>query len=260
MKHRVQTGLVMLALVLTLCVSPAGFADNHAKPPNIASVWIMTPADGVSQAAMEEAVKTHMAWRLEAGDPRRWQAYVVHAGSDMNQIWVRACCFNWADQDAYEQWTYDSGAYAAYQEQLGGMVGKIEHRYQEIDTENTKWNSDREPYYYIGVTKWTPNPAKIMQMMPAVSEMSQFAIEKQWNYSWAWYRSLGEEDNLHLAVPYNNFAGMEPPEMSFFEFAAGHMGQEAATAMFQRFNESFWTSTYTIYRWREDLSMPRGDD
>ena len=258
MKNRV---LAILAIVaLTLCIAPAVFADNHGNPPNIASVWIMTPKADVGPAEMEAAIKKHMAWRIEAGDPRSWQAYVVHAGSGMNRVSVRACCFNWADQDAYEKWAYDSGSYAAYQEQLGGLVGNIEHRYHVIDMENSHWDAEKEPYYYIGVTEWTPNPANIMQMQGAISEMSQLAIDKNWNYNWAWYRALGQEDNLSLAVPYHNFAGMEPPEMSFYEFASGHMGEEAAGAMFQRFNESFWTSSYYIYRWREDLSMPRGDD
>ncbi len=251
--------LTLLATV-ALCAPLAAAADNHAKPPNVGSVWVLTPGADVSTAAFEEAMKAHLAWRREAGDPRRWQTYVVNAGEDMGDYYVRACCFTWTDQDAYERWAYDAGAAAAYNEQVGGMVADISHQFQVIDTDNSNWNDDGGPYYYIGVTRWTPNPAKVMQMGATMGEMSALAKDNGWKYSWAWYRSLGGSDNLMLAVPYRNYADMEPPEQSFYEFAAQHMGEEDAAGMFQRFNESFWNSSYTIYRWREDLSMAMDDD
>lgn len=251
---KMTTGL--LALTALLC-APLALADNHAKPPNIASTWKMTPKSDVGSAAFEEAMKTHMSWRMENGDSRSWQVYQVQTGGDRGDYYVRACCFNWADQDIYEKWGYDNNVGTTYYEQLGNMVEELTHVYQAIDTENSHWDEEKSPFYYIGVTQFAPNPAKQMQTGQTVEKMSQLAIEKGWDSNWAWYTTIGGEDNLMLAAGYRNYADMAPPEQSFYEFAVEHLGEEDATEMLEDFGEGFWTSSYTIYRWREDLSMPR---
>lgn len=248
----------LLALTALFC-APVALADNHEKPPNIASSWKLTPKADVGTAAFEAALKAHMAWRIEQGDPRSWQVYNVTTGGDRSDYYVRACCFAWADQDTYDKWSYDNGVVAAYEEQLGIHVGEISHSFQAIDMENSNWNEDNGAFYYVGVTNFTPNPAKQMQTGQTVSKMSQLAIEKGWDSNWAWYTVIGGEDNLMLAAGFRNYADMAPPEQSFLGFAAEHMGEEDAMEMLEDFGEGFWTSTYTIYRWREDLSMARGD-
>lgn len=252
---KTTTGLLAL---LALCCAPLALADNHVKPPNIASVWKMTPKDEVGTAAFEDAMRTHMAWRRENGDKRSWQVFTIRTGGDLDDYYVRACCFIWADQDAYEKWSYDNNVANTYQEQLGIHVEELSHVFQEIDMENSNWEEET-PFYYIGVTQFTPNPAKQMQTGQTVAKMSQLAIDKGWDYPWAWYSTIGGEDNLMLASGFRNFADMAPPETNFSAFAAEHMGEEDAMAMLEDFGEGFWTSTYSIYRWREDLSMPRDD-
>lgn len=251
---KTTTGLLA---VLALCCAPLTLADNHVKPPNIASVWTMTPKAEVGTAAFEAAMKEHMAWRMENGDTRSWQVYTVNSGGDRGDYTVRACCFSWADQDSYEKWAYDNNVGNTYEEQLGIHVEELSHTYQAVDIENSNWNEEDNPFYYVGVTRYTPNPAKSMQTGQIAEKMSQLAKEKGWPRQWAWYRVIGGEDNLMLASGYRNYADMAPPEQSFYEFAAEHMGEDDAMAMLEDFGEGFWTSTYTIYRWREDLSMPR---
>ena len=56
-------------------------------------------------------------------------------------------------------------------------------------------------------------------------------------------------------------AGMEPPEKSFAEFLTEHMDSpEEAIELLGSFSKSFKSSEYTVYRLREDLSMPSGDE
>jgi hypothetical protein len=253
---KTTTGL--MALTALLC-APLALADNHAKPPNIASVWKLSPKSDVGTAAFEQAMKTHLDWRMSQGDPRSWQVFTVTTGGDRGDYYVRACCFNWADQDSYEKWSYDNKVSTGYQEQLGIHVEDITHTFQAIDIENSHWEEGESPFYYVGVTQFLPNPAKQMQTGQAREKMSQLAIDKGWDSNWAWYTVIGGEDNLMLAAGYRNYADMAPPEKSFSEFAAEHMGQDDAMEMMEDFGEGFWSSTYTIYRWREDLSMPRPD-
>jgi hypothetical protein len=52
---------------------------------------------------------------------------------------------------------------------------------------------------------------------------------------------------------------MAPPEQTFLEYAAGHMGEEEAGAMFKSFGSGFSDSDYTIWRHDEALSTS-GDE
>lgn len=249
------TALLLLMGVIA-CLPFTALADSHENPPNVASVWVMTPNG--DPAVFEAALKTHGEWRAENGDPRDWHIYTVEAGEDFGKYYVRYCCFHWADQDAYQQWAAESGALQAYNDSVAPLVGDVGHHFQVVDIENSNWAPGLEPAL-VGVTTWTPNPAKSVQMGATMAQLSQLAKDKEWPYNWAWFRSLGGEANLSVAVPYANFAAMAPPEKTFFEFAGEHMGEEEAAAMFNQFNESFWDSEYTIYRLRPDLSMSSDD-
>ena len=76
---------------------------------------------------------------------------------------------------------------------------------------------------------------------------------------WVWIYSVGGPANLSLAVPYENYADMAPPEVSFYEFMVKHTSEETAASTMQEFSNSFWSSEYTVYQLRRDLSTPRGE-
>jgi hypothetical protein len=67
-----------------------------------------------------------------------------------------------------------------------------------------------------------------------------------------------------IVSPFENFAAMEPPEQSFFEFVSEHVGSaEEAGKIFAQFSAGFTGSNYTVWAYREDLSasdMAGSDD
>ncbi len=81
---KLLTALVPLSLLFAFVSAQA----QDESPPNVADLWIMT-VDYPNSAAFEEAFKTHLAARKEAGDPRDWQMYTVVAGGEMDTYGIR---------------------------------------------------------------------------------------------------------------------------------------------------------------------------
>lgn len=223
-------------------------------PPNLASLFIIHPKDG-QLAELEAATVAHGAWRKENGDPRAWQMYQAVTGDDLDAIYVHYCCFEWADEDAYEKWQFDTGAIAAYAETMGPHVESLEHYYSETDSANSNWPEDPPDYYYFGVTYWKPNPANQGESGAALAKFTEVAKENGWPYPWSWSRRIGGSAQLSLISPYQAYSSMDRPGPGFFEWFAAHTSEQEAAEAFEAFGSGFWSSEYTIYRWRPDLSM-----
>jgi hypothetical protein len=252
-------------LLTTLVSLPLLFAivSAHAQdesPPNVADLWIMT-VDYPNSAAFEGAFKTHLAARKAAGDPRNWQTYTVVAGGEMDTYGVRYCCFKWADADAYAEWTQSSGIQDHWNEHVAQYVDDYSHLFQYLDVDNSNWPDDAATdYRYFGVTSWRLKPGRAATRQAAIKALSAVGKEHGWSRLWSWQSSVGGDAELSLVTPYVNFADMEPPEQSFFEFATEHLGAEETARLFNSFGSSFSSSEYTIYEHRPDLSMGNGED
>ena len=99
-RNPVIRALSVLAVLFML--APA-FAMAQDSPPPLAEMWVLTAKAGHGEE-FRTAVKEHMAFRTEHGDPRAWQAYSPVLGDDLNRLAIRFCCIEWSDVDAYREW------------------------------------------------------------------------------------------------------------------------------------------------------------
>lgn len=253
-----QKSLTALVALSLLFASVSAHAQDES-PPNVADLWVVT-VDYANAAAFEEAFKTHGVARKEAGDPRSWQVYTAAAGGELNTYSIYSCCFKWADADAYDEWTLDSGIMGHWNEQVAQYVDDYRHQFQVVDLDNSNWPDDASAYNYFGVTSWQPKPGAENSRQAALKAFTAVAKENGWSRPWSWSYGVGGDAEMILVSPYVNYADMEPPEQSFFEFVAEHLGAEEAARLFGDFGNSFWSSEYTIYLLRRDLSMGDGVD
>ncbi len=254
-RKNLLTALVSLSLLLVIVSAQA----QDESPPNVADLWIIT-VDYPNSAAFEEAFKTHLAARKEAGDPRNWQTYTVVAGGEMDAYGVRYCCFKWADADAYAEWSQSSGIFDHWNEHVAQYVDDYHHHFQTLDLDNSNWPEDPTDYRYFGVTSWRLKPGTTGTRQAAIKALSTVGKEHGWSRPWAWTSYVGGDSELSIVTPYANFADMEPPDQSFFEFASEHIGAEETARLFNDFGSSFLSSEYTIFEHRPDLSMDDGED
>ena len=238
-------------------------ADGHEEEPSLTDVWLVVPKQGM-EGEFEEAVKAHLAFRADAEESRDWQAYTQVVGHSINVYQYRACCFDWADQDAYVAENTDKGLDAKWDEDVDPYVDHYHHYLENIDRENSHWPDEGTDGPYYGVTTWHwkqgvgPGPDEMRK------KLSQIALNDGWAESgrnWLWLQRIGGKPTLMIVAPYASFAEMEPPEKDFFEFVAESAGSpEAAGEMFMAFGAGFSDSDYTIWVHRPDLSSPSDDE
>ena len=239
-------------------------AEHHEAEPSLTDVWIMVPKQGM-EAEFTEAAEAHMARRKEAGESRDWSAFRVAVGHNVNVVQFRACCFDWADQDAYLAADYQESLGADWNENVHPYVDHYHHYIEEIDRENSHWEDGEAtegPYY--GVTTWHwkegagPGPGEMRK------KLSQIALEDGgWADSgrnWLWLSRTGGKPVLAIVSPYSSYADMEPPEKSFFDTVSESVGAEAAAEMFKTFGSGFSSSDYTVWEYDANLSTSSDDE
>jgi hypothetical protein len=250
----------LFAVICILGLSSQAIADDHEAPPNMADMWVVHVKTGMA-AEFEAAFNEHMAYRAEHGDPRTWNVFTVAVGSDLGSYSIRACCFNWADFDAYDAWNAESNAGQHWNENVDQFVESYEHYFSAIDFENSNWPEGDNNFSLFGVTNWRVKPGAGGAMNAAKAKMSSMAKEHGWPRHWSWSSGIGGSPGLSLVAPFDNYAGMKAPEQSFAEFLTEHMGsQEEALELLNTFSTSAKGSTYTIYRHRKDLSSAADDE
>jgi hypothetical protein len=239
---------------------PVYAEDEQAS---IVEMWVIIPKAGHA-TELKEALKEHMAFRSEHGDPWKWDAYTPLLGDDLDRIAVRSCCHSWGDVDAYAEWSNSNPKVGEhFGEHVAPHAEKYEHFFEKIDWANSHWNSEGGPYKFYGVTAFSVKAGHDADFRAALEKMSQIAIDQGWandDRNWVWSSTIGGKATVSIVVPHENFASMAGSGESFGEFLARQLGsEEAATDLMKQFSGSTWGSDYQIWAHKTDLSMS-GDD
>jgi hypothetical protein len=246
--------------VLFFMLPAVGAAED--SPPPLAEMWIVTPkADHGTE--FYKALGEHMAFRSEHGDPREWQAYSPLLGDQLNRLAIRFCCFNWADQDGYQEWDEQAEEITAhFNEHVGPHAEKWEHYFESMDWENSHWPDDVAQYKLFAVTEFNLKPGEGADFRAARDKILQIALNQGWatgDHAWLWASTIGGKPQESIIIPHKNFASMDRKDDSFTSFLSEHMGADAAAALLKQFSSATWSSNYQIWQHQEKYSMSSGD-
>lgn len=241
---------IPVILSLTL-LTPLTFADNHSAQV-LSESYIMTPKEGKSEE-FGVAIKKYAKYRDTLEDPRSWRFYSMVLGSRTDEISVRSFGFTWADMDSYREWGSKNDAQKNFNENVGIYIADSGHYMSVIDTQNSHWGPEVK-YRYVGVTSYMVKAGHRQAMEMDKKILSDAAKSKDWPFNWEWADSVSGRDMLQLAVPYNSWADMAPPETTFSEILVKHLGSEAeAKEILERWTSHFSTVDYNVWALREDL-------
>ena len=240
----------------------AALADNHESQPALASVWIFAPKQGETDK-FEKAMREHAAMREKGGDTRDWSVYSVAIGDHMGIYQVRYCCFDWADEDAYNAANADKGFGEHFQKTVAPHVDHMHHYFERMDFEMSSWPDDMDDTEYVGVTSWVWKEGAGAASSDARKQITQVLLDEGWgdDNHWLWHSRIGGKPMIMVAVPYENYADMAPPEETMYEFMLQNsdMDAEELDATFQAFGSGFSSSDYTVWQSRPDLSVTTAD-
>ena len=258
-----KTSVIMSVISAVALLLPVSlWAEHHEEDPQppLTEVWMVVPKQGM-ESEFREAVIADVAYREKMGDSRSWQAYTVALGHNMNVVQFRACCFDWADQDAYRDESREKEFSKNWGENVHQYVDHY-HRYLERnDWKNSHWPEGSDGPYY-GVTSWQVKQGAGPASGEARRKMSQVAKKEGWateDRNWLWLMRIGGKPMTMIVSSFENYADMAPPEDSFWEFMSEQLGEEEAAAVFSDFASGYSDSDYTV--WYRDAEMSdKGDE
>ena len=242
---------IFLALLMLFAWTGLVAAQDAPKP--ITTSWIVTVKPGQAQA-FEAAVKTHLAWRKQAGDPMHWRTYTPVAGDRLDYYVFRSEGHEWADFDAEAAWELKANAGQQWEKQPGQYASGYSHHYHELDAEHSNWQ-DSDSYRYFRVTTLALQPGAGKDFYDALKVIKAAAVAGEWPRGWGMENTVGGSGDPIVVWPYASFAEMTPIEPGFESVLAKHLGsEEEAAAVFARLNGAIASSDTTIYVHRPDLS------
>jgi hypothetical protein len=252
---------VLSVLAALFFLLPAAAAAEDAPPP-LAEMWMVTPKAGQG-SELRKALAEHMKFRAENGDPRSWQVYTPLLGEKLSQVGIRFCCFNWADQDAYREWSKNAKKVGEHLEKhVAPHAEHWAHYFESINWGNSHWTDSADSATLFAVTEFTVKPGQAAEFKVARDEILQIALNQGWatdQNSWIWSSTIGGAPKESIVIPHANFASMDREEESFSQFLAKHMGADAAASLMKQFASSTSGSEYQIWELQKDLSMDSGD-
>ncbi len=258
MKQNITAGLVAAAALLFTPL--AALADDHE--PDLSSVWIFAPKKGET-AEFEKAIREHAALREKGGDSRDWQFYSVAMGDKMGIYQVRHCCFDWADEDAYNIENAEKGFGEHFQETVAPHIDHMHHYFERSDMENSYWPDDLGQKQYYGVTSWVWKEDASPDVTEVRQSMSQALKEAGWGEQnpWLWMSRIGGKQMLMIVSPYDSYADMAPPEQNMYDYMLENsdMTGDEMDEVFATFGAGFSSSDYTVWQFRPDLSVSAGE-
>ena len=248
-----------LSVLAALTLLAPTFAAAQDSPPPLAEMWVLAAKPDHGDE-FRSAIKEHMAFRAEHGDPRAWQAYTPVLGDDLNRLAVRFCCIDWADVDSYREWNMSAPEVGEhYDETVAPHVASAEHYFETIDWANSHWSETAGPHRVFAVTNWAIKPGHSIEFDAARDKMSQIAIDQGWasdSRNWLWMSRIGGSPQQSIVVPHRNFAGFDQAEDNFFRFLTEKLGsEEAAIDLIRQFEGATTGSEFQIWVHRENLSM-----
>lgn len=231
-------------------------AAAHAMPGNLADFWTFWPKAG-HEAQFEAAVKTHLAWRKQAGEGWTWEAYQPVVGTDLTRFVFRCGERRWADFDAQEAWDAANKAGEAFNRDVAPHLERYEHSIEEEDYAVSHW-VDGPDYRYFSVQTHKIKAGANGTIHEATAAIHKALQAGGWPGSYAIAREVSGSGAFKLAFPYTSYAAMEEPKPGFMEVLAKGAGSaEAAQALMQKFDGAIESVDTTVYVTRPDLSTQK---
>ncbi len=247
--------MLVAACAMALPMAIAVAAEEPKQGP-VADEWFVWVTPG-HEAQFETAVKAHVAWRKQAGDPHTWNAYQATVGSDLTYYVFRAENLQWTDVDAGNAWDRRAGATANWNQNVNPHVARYEHYFGVMEPSMSYW-LESEDYTMYSVTTLPVNAGKFRSLREGMQAYVKAATDAKWDRSWSIERVVGGDGGVIAVRPLRNFAELADPPVTFRDMLIQQMGAEAtAQATMDKVIGSLGAGNTTIYTWRQDLSTPK---
>jgi hypothetical protein len=250
-----MTILKLRLLPVALCLALLGMNGvQAADDPNIARMWVITPKAGMDQQ-LEDAMKAHNKWRVDNGDPWRWDTFHKSTGDDLDSWTLRSFGHTYADLDAYGDSDFGKQAYENWLANVDPYVDAVAGHLAELAPDLSNWPEDAGEFEWFWVYTYKLKPGSQGDFTDAAKAIVDALKEAEWGELFAFTWQLdGDVPAVSLVLPENNWAGFAGPEKSAREIVAEALGEDKMNAMWDAYNENVESAHSTVYHRHEDMS------
>ena len=247
---RMSTLITSAVAVLSL----GAFAPpTHAQ--NLTDVWILKPKAGVGMG-FEAALRDHMEWRTEAGDPWRWNVYTVETGPDVGTYLIRSSGHTWADFDAYED-GFGPQAGLRVAAGFGDMIQSVEHRIEATDTARTRAAPNPDDMNLFNVVTWYARAGQMEMLNEALDKfLSAIKEHDHPTYYTVLTTASGSQGPPSITVVFHeaNWADFAESDPTIMEIMQETYSETEMKEIQEQFGMAMARAEDYVVRHRRDLS------
>lgn len=253
MRTRIAVTAFTAALVATLATQPV-------EAQNLASVYQVTANPGEG-AGFEAAMREHMEWRAEHDDPWVWNVYQVVVGDELGDYLVRSGNHAWADMDAYNAWSQESGAGPHFGVTVAPLVETVTNRVTATDTIRQRLPENLAEMTYFSVTTYHLNVGGGSDFNEAWDRFHAAVVEHDAPFYYSKIsNAFGGSGQEVVVVGFSeDWAGMAPPSQNAYQLLVEAYGEDDADEIVAQFQSSFHGTESALLLLRRDLSSPQDD-
>jgi len=244
---------MILAIFIALCL---GFTSQKilAQAKNIARLYFVDVKVGQG-AKFEAALKEHIEWRKQAGDPWTWYVHQVVNGENLGDFVIRSGNHTWADLDSYSEFLAKGAV--EFNKTVTPHIESISNLITAVDTTNINWYPNTEDVNLISVTVYSLKPGQEPVFTQAVNKIHTQIKEhnRKAYYAFEWTVNGTVGPSVALVLPYKNWAEMQGPDEDLRTFLNRVMGAEESQKVFEQFNSTYTSRKNSVIRIRRDLSV-----
>ncbi len=238
-----KTMVAAIATLLAVIAMPATAAEDT---PTIARMWKVVPKDGM-WVQMEEAMRAHIRFRVDNGDPWSWNVYRVVGGEIDGARYVRSANHTWADVQAYADSEFVAKALDHWNATVHPFVDSYVTSIANYHPDISQW-PEGALFKYYRVFTYHLEPGTLVEFKAAVKAITDVLIEAEWDNTWAFTEHLtGDLPAVSLVIPEDGWAGFVGPDKSAREVVAAVKGEDAAKAMWDAFMEHVESVESIVY-------------
>ena len=249
MRFRSIFPTAVAAFVAALLVTPA-----HAQE-TVARNYSMTPTDGMA-AQFEAALKAHIQWRTENGDPWTWGVSTLETGEGLGEASVRSGGHSWAEFDTYDAGFGPKGL-QHFQATVAPLLQSISSTIGTTNEAISNRPPTGRPLGFVTITTFHIRPDRQAQFSEAVASGTSILKEQGFPGFWVWTAPVsggGMGPQMSLVALHTDWADMQEPNPSFEMILAQAMGEDDFREWAASFGESIRGQETITRRLRPDLA------
>jgi len=241
--------LAAAALVAVLLPAPTQAQQTVARS------YSFVPLDGMS-AQFEAALKAHLEWRVENGDPWTWSVSTLEVGEGLGEYGLRTSGHTWADMESYDL-DFSPKGLQHYRATVAPLVKSVSSMITTTNEEMSNRPPTGTALAFVTITTFHVRPGRQAEFAEAAAVASQALKDAGWPGHWVWATPLsggGMGPFMQVVALHERMSDMAEPEPPMLAVLAQAMGQNAFDEWLSDFSESTRGQETIVRRLRPDLS------